>query len=86
MGLAWEELDLQDDRNESPHPILLPCKFLGELSQRRAVGGPSPTFYSFLCTPTLLWVKEIWERASVVWIHEYVRVYVVSVKTHGYVL
>lgn len=59
LRLSWEELDLQDHRNRSPHPILLPRKFPGELSQRRAVGGPSPPFYSFLCTPTHLWVKEM---------------------------
>lgn len=76
FGLTWEELDLQDRRDGSPHPILLPC---------RVVGGSSPKVYSFLCTPILLWVK-MWGCANVLWIHEYVRVYVVSVNTHGYVL
>lgn len=86
LGLSWEEQDLQDHRNRIPHPILLPCKFPGELSQHRMLGGPSPLFYSFLCTPTLRWVKEMWECANVLWIYEYVGVYAVCVNIHGYVL
>lgn len=69
------------------HPASLQVSWRAESAEGAGrLGDHLPRFYSFLCTPTLLWVKEIWERASVVWIHEYVRVYVVSVKTHGYVL
>lgn len=74
LGLSWEELNLQRRRNCIPCLISLPCKFPGQLSQSKGHVGVTSPVYSFLCTPTPLWFKEIWEHANVLWFYEYVRV------------
>lgn len=74
LGLSWEELNLQRCRNCIPCLISLPCKFPGQLSQSKGHVGVTSPVYSFLCTPTPLWIKEIWEHANVLWLYEYVRV------------
>lgn len=74
LGLSWEELNLQRRGNCIPCLISLPCKFPGQLSQSKGHVGVTSPVYSFLCTPTPLWIKEIWEHANVLWLYEYVRV------------